>query len=221
MKRIILYALVVLACLSAKAQEKYVYNEFYYQRATLFELLPIKSTDIVFLGDSQTNGCEWAELLGNPNVKNRGISSDVIQGFADRVQPIIDGEPAKIFILGGVNDVSHSISADSIATAMRNLVRKIKVGTPCTKIYLQSLLPIDNSFKRYKNLIGKEQVIVDANVLLKKMAEEEDIVWIDLFSKMVDPATGAMRKGLSNDGLHLLGEGYFVWRDAVLPYVNE
>lgn len=221
MKRIILYALVALACLSAKAQEKYVYNEFYYQRATLFELLPIKSTDIVFLGDSQTNGCEWAELLGNPNVKNRGISSDVIQGFADRVQPIIDGEPAKIFILGGVNDVSHSISADSIATAMRNLVRKIKVGTPCTKIYLQSLLPIDNSFKRYKNLIGKEQVIVDANVLLKKMAEEEDIVWIDLFSKMVDPATGAMRKGLSNDGLHLLGEGYFVWRDVVLPYVNE
>ena len=221
MKRIILYALVALACLSAKAQEKYVYNEFYYQRATLFELLPIKSTDIVFLGDSQTNGCEWAEMLGNPNVKNRGISSDVIQGFADRVQPIIDGEPAKIFILGGVNDVSHSISADSIATAMRNLVRKIKVGTPCTKIYLQSLLPIDNSFKRYKNLIGKEQVIVDANVLLKKMAEEEDIVWIDLFSKMVDPATGAMRKGLSNDGLHLLGEGYFVWRDVVLPYVNE
>lgn len=221
MKRIILYALVALACLSAKAQEKYVYNEFYYQRATLFELLPIKSTDIVFLGDSQTNGCEWAELLGNPNVKNRGISSDVIQGFADRVQPIIDGEPAKIFILGGVNDVSHSISADSIATAMRNLVRKIKVGTPCTKIYLQSLLPIDNSFKRYKNLIGKEQVIVDANVLLKKMAEEEGIVWIDLFSKMVDPATGAMRKGLSNDGLHLLGEGYFVWRDVVLPYVNE
>lgn len=210
-----------MACLSAKAQEKYVYNEFYYQRATLFELLPIKSTDIVFLGDSQTNGCEWAEMLGNPNVKNRGISSDVIQGFADRVQPIIDGEPAKIFILGGVNDVSHSISADSIATAMRNLVRKIKVGTPCTKIYLQSLLPIDNSFKRYKNLIGKEQVIVDANVLLKKMAEEEDIVWIDLFSKMVDPATGAMRKGLSNDGLHLLGEGYFVWRDAVQPYVNE
>ena len=221
MKRIILYALVALACLSAKAQEKYVYNEFYYQRATLFELLPIKSTDIVFLGDSQTNGCEWAEMLGNPNVKNRGISSDVIQGFADRVQPIIDGEPAKIFILGGVNDVSHSISADSIATAMRNLVRKIKVGTPCTKIYLQSLLPIDNSFKRYKNLIGKEQVIVDANVLLKKMAEEEGIVWIDLFSKMVDPATGAMRKGLSNDGLHLLGEGYFVWRDVVLPYVNE
>ena len=221
MKRIILYALVALACLSAKAQEKYVYNEFYYQRATLFELLPIKSTDIVFLGDSQTNGCEWAELLGNPNVKNRGISSDVIQGFADRVQPIIDGEPAKIFILGGVNDVSHSISADSIATAMRNLVRKIKVGTPCTNIYLQSLLPIDNSFKRYKNLIGKEQVIVDANVLLKKMAEEEDIVWIDLFSKMVDPATGAMRKGLTNDGLHPLGGGYFVWRDAVLPYVNE
>lgn len=203
------------------AQEKYEYNEFYYQRSTLFEMLPVGSDDIVFLGDSQTNGCEWHELLGNPNVKNRGISSDVIQGFADRVQPIIDGRPAKLFILGGVNDISHDLTPDSIATAMRNLIVKVRRGTPATKVYLQSLLPIDNSFRRYKAMTGKESVIVETNKLLKKVAEETGATWIDLYSRMVDPATGNMRKGLTNDGLHLLGAGYAVWRDAVLPYVEE
>lgn len=203
------------------AQEKYEYNEFYYQRSTLFEMLPVDSDDIVFLGDSQTNGCEWHEMLGNPNVKNRGISSDVIQGFADRVQPIIDGRPAKLFILGGVNDISHDLTPDSIATAMRNLIVKVRRGTPATKVYLQSLLPIDNSFRRYKAMTGKESVIVETNKLLKRVAEETGATWIDLYSRMVDPATGNMRKGLTNDGLHLLGAGYAVWRDAVLPYVEE
>ena len=203
------------------AQEKYEYNEFYYQRSTLFEMLPVDSDDIVFLGDSQTNGCEWHEMLGNPNVKNRGISSDVIQEFADRVQPIIAGRPAKLFILGGVNDISHDLTPDSIATAMRNLIVKVRRGTPATKVYLQSLLPIDNSFRRYKAMTGKESVIVETNKLLKKVAEETGATWIDLYSRMVDPATGNMRKGLTNDGLHLLGAGYAVWRDAVLPYVEE
>ena len=203
------------------AQEKYEYNEFYYQRSTLFEMLPVDSDDIVFLGDSQTNGCEWHEMLGNPNVKNRGISSDVIQGFADRVQRIIDGRPAKLFILGGVNDISHDLTPDSIATAMRNLIVKVRRGTPATKVYLQSLLPIDNSFRRYKAMTGKESVIVETNKLLKKVAEETGATWIDLYSRMVDPATGNMRKGMTNDGLHLLGAGYAVWRDAVLPYVEE
>ena len=34
------------------------YSAFYYQRATLFEELPVNSKDIVFLGNSITNGGE-------------------------------------------------------------------------------------------------------------------------------------------------------------------
>ena len=221
MKAFLLAAVALAATGSMASQEKYEYNDFYYQRSTLFAELPVKSSDIIFLGDSQTNGCEWHEILDNPNVKNRGISSDVIQGFSDRLDPIIAGAPEKIFILGGVNDISHNLSADSIATAMEKLIVKIKKGTPRTKIYLQSLLPVDNSFKRYKAMIGKEQTIVDSNKLLREVAIRQGVTWIDLYSKMADPATGRLKKGLSNDGLHLLGAGYLVWRDAVRPYVEE
>ena len=40
--------------ISLSAQEAYQYNQFYYQRATLFEKLPIDSDDIVFLGDRKS-----------------------------------------------------------------------------------------------------------------------------------------------------------------------
>ncbi len=208
MKKSIMASLLLAATLFSSdmaAQEKYVYNEFYFQRSSLFSELPVGKKDIVFLGDSQTNGCEWHELLGMKN----------------RVDPIVEGQPAKVFILGGVNDISHDLTPDSLCTSMEKLIVKIKQGSPRTKIYLQSLLPIDNSFGRYRKMVGKEQVIVETNRLYKEMAERHGVTWIDLYSKMVDPATGSMRKGLTNDGLHLLGAGYLVWRDAVLPYVKK
>ena len=31
---------------------------------------------------------------------------------------------------------------------------------------------------------------------------------------------GKLRRDLTNDGLHLLGNGYLIWRDAILPYVK-
>src|SRR5574344_564249 len=99
-------AVAIAACsmmsMTLVAQEKYKYNEFYFQRATLFEKLPVGKKDIVFFGNSLTNGCEWHELFNMPNIKNRGISSDVIQGLYDRSESIISGQPKKIFLMSGV-----------------------------------------------------------------------------------------------------------------------
>ena len=77
MKQFFILLGLSICLMSLSAQEAYQYNQFYYQRSTLFEKLPIDSDDIVFLGNSITNGCEWHELFNNPNIKNRGISSDV------------------------------------------------------------------------------------------------------------------------------------------------
>ena len=87
---------------------------YYGRRATHFETLPITNNDIIMLGNSLTDGAEWNELLCNPNVKNRGIIGDIVQGLIDRMGPILSGQPAKIFILSGVNDVSHGVTGDSI-----------------------------------------------------------------------------------------------------------
>lgn len=73
---------------------------------------------------------------------------------------------------------------------------------------------------RYRKMAGKEQVIRDVNALIETMAARKGITFINLYPLFCDEE-GNLRRDLTNDGLHLLGPGYLIWREAVLPYVNE
>lgn len=220
LKKLLLATTAAAAFIYAAAGEPYKYNELYYQRASLFNALPVDSTDIVMVGNSLTHGCEWHELLGMPNIKNRGINGDVIQGVRDRIDCVVLGHPKKIFLLAGINDVSHDLSADSIANALGNLIDYIREKTPTTQLFVESLLPINNSFQRYKAIFGKEQVIRDINAKIEKMAGTKGFIWIDIYPEFADEE-GNLRKDLTNDGLHLLAPGYMIWKDILLPYVME
>lgn len=197
------------------------YTTFYEQRATLFDVLPVGPEDIIFLGNSITNGGEWAELFNNPHVKNRGISGDICEGVYDRLDAITSGKPAKIFLLIGINNVSRGLSADSIAAHIRRVVRKIKADTPRTRVYVQSVLPVNDTLGMFHDHTSRWQMIPQINALLRPMAREEGVEYIDLYTHFVDAATGKMNTAYTNDGLHLLGKGYLLWRDVVLPYVND
>ena len=218
--RIVNIALPLMLCAAGRTAEGADFGELYNQRASLFDTLGTSPSSIVMLGNSLTHGCEWHELLGNPNVVNRGINGDIAEGIDLRLDGILRGRPAKIFLLCGVNDVSHDLSADSIASAVEAIVGRIQRESPTTKVYLQSLLPINNSFGRYKRIFGKEQTIRDINALLEAYAAKNDITWINLYPAFADEK-GNLRSDLTNDGLHLLGPGYIIWREILLPYINE
>ena len=53
MKRILILAAALFTACTAFAQ-----SEYNLQRRSLFEVLPVYSSDIVFLGNSITDGCE-------------------------------------------------------------------------------------------------------------------------------------------------------------------
>lgn len=195
-------------------------NAFYNQRASLFEVLPVDSSNIVFLGNSLTNGCEWHELFDNPKIINRGINGDIASGISARLGSVVDGKPDKIFLMAGINDVSHHISADSIAHDVAAILDTIIARSPGTKIYLQSCLPFNESFKRWKNLEGTQGLIVDLNKRLEKIAKKRGVVWINLYPLFSDGKDN-LRPELTNDGLHLLGPGYLIWKEAISQYVNE
>ncbi len=194
------------------------YTPYYHQRASHFATLPVDSNDIVMLGNSLTDNARWNEIFDNPNIKNRGIIGDIVQGLYDRIEFITNGKPRKIFILSGVNDVSHHLTPDSIARAMEKLIIKIKQETPETEIYLQSWLPINNEFKRYKNMIGKEMIMLQGNVLFEQVARRQGVQWIHLFPAFAD-STCTLPRHLTNDGLHVNDEGYKIWRDEIAQYI--
>ena len=220
MKRI-LVLLMAVATLSCMAQKKPVNPDVYYaRRATLFDLLPVYSSDIIMLGNSLTDGAEWNELFDNCHVKNRGIVGDIIPGFFERLEPILKGQPRKIFIMGGVNDISHGVSADSIVSAMTQVVTTIQARCPKTEIYVQSMLPFNNDVRLWKLLKDREQVVVDGNKGLESMCQRLGVTFINLYPLFVGE-NGKMKPEYTNDGLHLMGGAYLIWRDALLPYIRK
>ena len=193
------------------------YFAHYYKRFLQFMDEPaITSKDIVMLGNSLTEGGgDWGKRLGKENVINRGISGDEVMGVYDRLHQILPGKPAKLFLLIGVNDVSHDLSTDSIVYRIDQTLARIQKESPDTKVYLQSLLPINESFNRYKRLTNKTYQIPEINARLEALAKEKKITFIDLFPLFVEKGTNVLRKELTNDGLHLNDKGYEIWVNAI------
>ena len=214
-------AIAVITSLQAQPSERTANQDKYYvRRATHFDDLPVYRNDIIMLGNSLTDGAEWNELFKNPHVKNRGIIGDIVQGLYERMEPILQGQPRKIFILSGVNDVSHGVDGDSIGRVMEKLIVLIKERSPRTKIYVQSMLPFNTDVQMWKLLKDREQVVIDGNRAMEEACKRQGVTWINLYPLFVDK-NGKLREDLTNDGLHLLGPGYLIWRDAVINYVNS
>ena len=182
-----------------------IYTDHYYKRFLQFMDEPaIGNKDIVMLGNSLTeNGGDWAARLGNKNVRNRGIIGDEVMGVYDRLHQILPGHPAKLFLLIGVNDVSHDLTTDTIVGMIRVTVERIRKESPDTKLYLQSLLPINESFGRYKRLAGKTNMIPEINKQLEELAKEKGLTYINLFPLFTEKGSNVLRAELTTDGLHL------------------
>ena len=220
MRRVLFLFLPLTIFLNLSAQERQ-YSTFYNQRVTLFEKLPVYEDDIIFLGNSMTNGGEWTELFDNKRVKNRGISGDICMGVYDRLDAIVDGKPSKIFLLIGVNDIARNTLSDTIVSQIGNILDKIKCRSPQTKVYLQSIIPVNDYFGMFEGHTQHWKIIRPLNESLKGLAERKDVVYIDLFTHFISSENDKMDIKYTNDGLHLIGEGYMKWAEILKPYILE
>lgn len=179
-----------------------------------FKSFKHSTSDIVFLGNSITFGVDWYELLQMPQARNRGISGDMTFGVLERLQEIIDGKPAKLFILIGVNDVLRNVPDNYIINNYNKIISRVTKGSPNTRIYIQSILPINETFAQRKNNIGKSERILAVNQALKQIAENYHVTYIDLHTAFKTPE-GMLDASLTYDGLHLNLNGYQRWKETL------
>ena len=79
------------------------------------------------------------------------------------------------------------------------------------------MLPFNNDVRLWKLLKDREHVVVEGNRALEQVARRQRVTWIDLYPLFVDE-NGKLKAEYTNDGLHLLGPAYLIWRDAIKPY---
>ena len=187
----------------------------YEHRKNHFKELPMQKDAIVMLGNSLTQSCEWSELLENPKMVNRGISGDMTGGLLMRLNEITQHNPAKIFLMIGVND----LSIHSIADILKNyeaIVADVLLTTPSTKLYLQSILPVNN---QVRNGGKSNSDILLLNKEIENIATENGLVFINLHPLFLD-VDGQLDSSLTQDGIHLDANGYLIWKKELQKHLD-
>ena len=210
--------LFVLLCSFTKAQTMVdtSYSSTYYeQKVTLHRLLPIPKSAIIFLGNSLTDIGEWAEIFNNKKVINRGISGDNTFGVLARLTDIVKAKPAKIFIMIGINDIARNTPDSIIILNYTTIINTILKGSPTTTLIIQSILPTNNDFKEFARHQNKLKHILFINEALQLFCKKNGIIYVDLFFHFKDN-NGKLNKQYTNDGLHINGQGYMLWKQVLV-----
>lgn len=178
-----------------------------------------KKGGIVFLGDSITDNFSVYEMFPDFTVYNRGINGDHTYGVYDRLQSsVFDLEPEKVFLLVGTNDLSFFNQDDEkmIADRIILIINKIKAVLPNTKIYLQSIYPVNNIMKNSIAGFRNNERIEKVNQYLKEI---NDVIFIDIYSKLLSDNT--LNELYTYDGLHMNNVGYEVIAKELRKYLER
>jgi lysophospholipase L1-like esterase len=92
-------------------------------------------------------------------------------------------------------------------------VAGIHARKPNARIVIQSLLPTDDDTKN-------RDLVMPVNDLLRQYAAHtKGTTYLDLYPAFVDEQ-GAQRRNLFNDSLHPSRDGYRVWRDRLIAFLD-
>jgi lysophospholipase L1-like esterase len=185
-----------------------------------FRAAPHSKKDVVFLGNSITARTDWSMLLDLPNARNRGISGDISFGVLERLDEVISGKPAKVFLLIGINDISRNIPDSLVIGNISKIVDRIQKGAKRTKVFVYTLLPVNSSFGKFKNHYNKDEHILWVNDQIRKLAAK-NVTVIDIYPDFLD-AENRLRAELTNDGLHPNAAGYEIFKAKLKsgPYLK-
>lgn len=190
-------------------------SNYYEQRVSLFDNLQLDSLDVVFVGNSITNGCEWSELLSDCRFKNRGINNDNSMGVLNRIKSIAVYHPDKIFLMIGINDLEQNISQDSTLLNFEKIINIVHRESSYTELFVQSILPINESLYYGTTNNG---TISQLNYKLKLLCDKQGVRYCDLSSYFLDKHRQLDTK-YTNDGIHLNGTGYIQFKNAIQSYL--
>jgi lysophospholipase L1-like esterase len=175
---------------------------------------PINPTDIVFLGDSLTEGFDLQHYFKIPNIKNRGLSGDTTYEVRYRLEEIVNAKPARLFLMIGINDFLQGEDEITILNNISLILEEFRQKSPATELFVQSLLPVNETV-----LLSDENLnlyIFSINDNLRHLCHKLSIRYLDLYTDFLN-SQGQLDSKYTYDGLHLSPEGYDLWAKLISP----
>jgi lysophospholipase L1-like esterase len=168
---------------------------------------------VVFYGDSITDA--WGRrpdtgdfFPGRPYI-NRGISGQTTPQMLVRFeQDVVHLHPAAVLILAGTNDIAGNTGPSTPQMIEDNFAAMVAIARQNNiKVILASITPA--AAYPWKPGIDPVPAIRQLNQWLQNYANTQRLTYVDYYSAMATP-NGAMKPGLSFDGVHPTAKGYAI-----------
>lgn len=173
------------------------------------ELYADFEVDVVFLGDSLTDGYDLHTYYPQYLVLNRGIGGETTVGLEERMQvSLYDVQPKVAVMLIGANNMGEMFEN------YENLLKGMAMYAPNTKVVILSLTCMSKEWGK------KNQLAAYNNVKIKKLAEAYSFAFVDLYSPLMNLQTGELYEEYTIDGGHLTPLGYEVLTREITPAIE-
>ena len=180
------------------------------QKLAQFQKEPITTRRIMFLGNSITEMGDWKKVLNDTTIINRGIGGDITYGILRRLKDVTDRQPSRLFILCGINDIGKDIPDVVIADNMMKIVKQVHAACPQTKIYVESVLPLNPTMPNFPQHYDKQEHVLALNKLYQANASAGGYTFVNIFPLFLDKDK-RLDAQYSYEGLHLKPPAYNIW----------
>lgn len=177
--------------------------------------------DIVFLGDSITEG--WADK--RPDFFRRGrvgrgisgqTSSQMVLRF---MSDVVELRPKAVHIMAATNDIAGNTGPMTPEMIHDNFRVMVDVARRHDIRVLLASIPPAASFP-WRPGLETRRPIAAMNAWLRQFARESGSTWVDYWPVLND-GTGAIKPGLSSDGVHPTEAGYDAMARVIEPILHR
>lgn len=179
----------------------------------------VKTTDVVFMGDSITDAWpqpRFGAFFPGKNYVGRGISGQTTPQMLIRMRAdVVAHKPKAVVILAGTNDIAGNTGPMTNGEIAGNIESMVEIAAANNiKVILSSVLPTSN-YHQGPNQASPQTVqrplerIRALNDWMKQYAAAKGHTYLDYYTAMID-AQGLLKAELSEDDLHPNAAGYAI-----------
>ena len=173
----------------------------------------IQDENIVFFGDSITEGYNVKEFYDEYRVVNSGISGNTPKDLINRIDSdLYDYNPSVVIIQIGTNDIRSKIKDEEIINNIKTIIKGIRKNRKNASILIESIYPLnrdmDAEYWKDVNIDYNNKHIIKLNKEIKRLCKQKHAKYIDVYSYLLDDNKN-LKEVYSKEGLHLTDLGYY------------
>ncbi len=174
---------------------------------------------VVFMGNSITESWSYfdSNFFSSNSYVNRGISGQTTPQMLIRYKPdVINLNPKAVVILAGINDIAGNTGPMEVKNIAQNIQSMAEISKANgIQVLICSVLPaIDFPWSPGMNPSIK---VLELNTLLRSYCRENNIIYVDYYSSMVDKNGGLKvpEYTSADDLVHPNKNGYDVMKSII------